>query len=100
VNASLGEGFGLPAVEAAACGTATVLSDLPAHRESLGSAALYFAPGDAAELARQLGRVLDDSALRAELGELGRRAVSGLSWTTSAEELARLLRSTATRVRA
>ena len=41
---SLAEGFGLPAVEAAAAGTAVVLSDLPAHRESLGDAALFFAP--------------------------------------------------------
>src|SRR5262249_53189178 len=44
VNPSLGEGFGLPAVEAAACGAPLVLSDLPAHRESLGDAAEYVAP--------------------------------------------------------
>ena len=40
VSPSASEGFGLPAVEAAASGTAVVLSDIPAHRESLGDAAL------------------------------------------------------------
>jgi glycosyltransferase involved in cell wall biosynthesis len=40
VSPSLAEGFGLTAVEAAACGAPTVLSDLPAHQTALGSAAL------------------------------------------------------------
>ncbi len=38
---SLAEGFGLPAVEAAACGAPLVLSDLPAHRETLDGAAIF-----------------------------------------------------------
>ena len=41
---SLAEGFGLPAVEAAACGAPVALSDVPAHRETLGEAALFFPP--------------------------------------------------------
>jgi glycosyltransferase involved in cell wall biosynthesis len=88
---SLAEGFGLPAVEAAACGAALVLSDLPAHRETLGQAALFVAPSDVRSMADALERVLGDSALRSSLAERARRAVSRLSWDTSAEALRRLI---------
>jgi glycosyltransferase involved in cell wall biosynthesis len=91
VVTSLGEGFGLPAVEAAACGGPVVLSDIPPHRESLGDAARYFAAGDSAALARELSELLQDAALRRELGERGRRRVSGLSWDRSANVLRRLI---------
>lgn len=84
---SLAEGFGLPAVEAAACGAPTILSDLPAHRETLGDDALYFPPTDSIALAHVLARILDDEAIRESLGERGRRAVSRLSWDRSAERL-------------
>lgn len=80
VNPSPVEGFGLPAVEAAACGAPTVLSDIPAHRESMGEAGLWFDARSAEELARQLARLLEDGALRAEVGAGGRQAVSALSW--------------------
>lgn len=88
---SLAEGFGLPAVEAAACGAPAVLSDIPAHRETLGDAALYFEPGDTQALARKLESVLDDPALRSSLSERGRRAVARLTWDAAAERLGELL---------
>ena len=68
------EGFGLPAVEAAASGTALVLSDIPAHRESLGDAALYVPVGDSAGLADALLRIVGDAQLRRRLAERGSRA--------------------------
>jgi glycosyltransferase involved in cell wall biosynthesis len=89
---SLAEGFGLPAVEAAACGTAVILSDLPPHRESLGDAALYFPPGDIAALQGRLERVLEDEALRRSLAAQARAAASALSWDAAAEELRDLVR--------
>jgi glycosyltransferase involved in cell wall biosynthesis len=92
---SLAEGFGLPAVEAAACGAATVLSDLPAHRETLGDAALYFPPTDAARLAEQLGRLLGDGALRDRLREHARVHVAALSWDLAADRLRELVTDTA-----
>jgi glycosyltransferase involved in cell wall biosynthesis len=54
------EGFGLPALEALACGTPVVAADLPALREVLGGQAELVAPGDTAALADALARVLED----------------------------------------
>jgi glycosyltransferase involved in cell wall biosynthesis len=92
---SLAEGFGLPAVEAAACGAPTVLSDIPAHRETLGDAALYFAPQDAPALARVLETLVEDPALRDSLGRRERRAVAGLTWDAAANSLGELIHSAA-----
>ena len=95
VNPSLGEGFGLPAVEAAACGAPLVLSDLPAHRESLGDAALYVSPGDDVGLADALVRLLGDAQLRDDLATRARARVARLSWDDAATALGSLLREAA-----
>lgn len=92
---SLAEGFGLPAVEAAACGAATVLSDLPAHRETLDGAALFFDPRDRAGLTAALELVLTDESARRAIGARGREAVSRLSWDASAESLCHLIHAAA-----
>lgn len=57
---SVYEGFGLPPLEALACGTPVVASDLPAHREALGSSARLVPPGDADALADALAQILRD----------------------------------------
>lgn len=88
---SLAEGFGLPAVEAAACGAPVLLSDLPAHRESLGDGGLYFPPRNAEALADALATVLDNPAARAALAARGTAAVAGLTWDAAAESLRGLL---------
>jgi glycosyltransferase involved in cell wall biosynthesis len=88
---SLAEGFGLPAVEAAACGAPVVLSDLPAHRETLNGAALYFTAGDTDALARRLHEVLSEPH---ELGERARRAVTGRTWDAAADRLRALIEDT------
>lgn len=92
---SLSEGFGLPAVEAAACGAPTVLSDLPAHRETLDGAALFFPAREAAALARALSELIGSDELRASLAERGRGAVEPLSWDDTADRLRELIRSAA-----
>jgi glycosyltransferase involved in cell wall biosynthesis len=92
---SLAEGFGLPAVEAAACGAPVVLSDIPAHRETMGEAALYFRPRDAAALRAQLERVVGDDELRSCLAERARWQVAALSWDGAAEVLRGLLHGAA-----
>jgi glycosyltransferase involved in cell wall biosynthesis len=88
---TLAEGFGLPAVEAAACGAPLVLSDLPAHRASIGDAALYVPPGDTTALELALERALGDTAFRRDLGDRARRAVAGRTWAVAANALALIL---------
>jgi glycosyltransferase involved in cell wall biosynthesis len=56
------EGFGLPIIEALACGAAVVASDLPALREAGGCAAVYCPVGDVAAWVDAVGRVLADPA--------------------------------------
>lgn len=92
---SLAEGFGLPAVEAAACGAPLLLSDLPAHRETLGEAAVFFPPRSADRLAGELQRLLADQAGRREVALRCQRAVAGFSWNAAADVLGKLLRDAA-----
>ncbi len=92
---SLAEGFGLPAVEGAACGAPVVLSDIPAHRETLGDEALFFPPRDADELADRLRQLLGSDMLRRSLGERGHRRVQRYTWDASAEALRRLVHEVA-----
>ena len=95
VNPSLAEGFGLPAVEAAACGAALLLSDLPAHRETLGTGARFFPPRDAHELGRQLTLLLDDEPARKSVAIRCAEAVASLSWDAAATVLRDLVHEAA-----
>ena len=88
---SLLEGFGLPPVEAAACGVPTVASDLPVLREFLGDGFLAVPPGDSSRLGDALFQLSTDGALRNRLGSAAREAVAGLSWEASADRLFAIL---------
>lgn len=76
---SLMEGFGLPVVEAMACGTPVVVSDRGALPEVVGDAGVVVAP-DAASVAAGLRRVLTDDAVAADLAERGRARAEGFGW--------------------
>lgn len=82
------EGFGLPALEALACGLPCLLSDTPAHREIAGDAAWYFSDGDAESLARMLPEVSTEEA-RARARVEGPRAASRFDTASVAEKLER-----------
>ena len=78
------EGFGLPALEALACGTPVVAADLPAHREVLGDQAELFPPGDPAAMAAALARVLHDPG--GEPARAARRTrAAGFTWENCAQ---------------
>ena len=78
------EGFGLPVLEALARGVPTIASDVPALREVAGDAALFVVPGDVAELAETLGRVLGDEALAGDLRTRGPARAAGFTWAATA----------------
>ena len=80
------EGFGLPALEAIACGLPTLLSDTPAHREIAGDAAWYFPDGDAEALAGAMPEILS-AAARARAREAGPAAAARYDTDRVAERL-------------
>jgi glycosyltransferase involved in cell wall biosynthesis len=86
---SLYEGFSIPAVEAMACATpliATRGGALPEVVGTDGKTAVLVTPGDPAELADELGALLDDDARRASLGAAGRRRVeTSFTWRAVAD---------------
>ena len=83
---SLYEGFGLPPLEAMACGTPVVAGDRGAVPEVCGHAALLVDPTDEAALAEALATVLSDEGLRRELARRGLERAGDFSWAHSAEQ--------------
>ena len=81
---SLYEGFGLPPLEAMACGCPVIVSRAASLPEVCGEAALYCDPYDPADIACQIQRLLDDSALQAKLRQAGLRQAKRFSWTEAA----------------
>jgi len=77
---SLFEGFGMPLVEAMACGSPLAASDRGAIAETVGDAALTFDPEDDDAIAGALTRIVDDGELRARLREAGLARAAGFRW--------------------
>jgi glycosyltransferase involved in cell wall biosynthesis len=92
---SLYEGFGLPPLEAMACGTPVVASNASCLPEILGEAALLIDPHDIEGLAVALGRVLSDENLRLRLREDGIRRAARFQWSESARHMLKLFSETA-----
>lgn len=81
VCASLHEGFGLPVIEAQACGTPVAASNRAALVETLGDCGMSFDPDDLADFAGALSALAADPALRADLAARGpRRVAAAYSW--------------------
>ncbi len=88
---SLYEGFGLPVLEAMACGAPVVCSNTSSLPEVAGEAAVLVPPTDTEALAAAMNRVLADDALRAELIRRGQERVKLFTWRRCAEEILKAL---------
>ncbi len=88
---SLGEGFGLPILEAMACGTPVVTANISSLPEVAGDAALLVDPYDSINLADAMYRMLADGDLRRELRRRGLERVSAFGWRRCANEMSKLL---------
>ncbi len=82
---SLYEGFGLPVLEAMACGTPVACSNTSSLPEVAGEAALLFDPADVESIAASLHCLLADPDLQADLRERGLRRAAEFSWECTAQ---------------
>ena len=94
---SLWEGFGLPVVEAMACGTAVIASNCSSLPEVAGDAAVLVDPLDPESMALAIGRVLTDDAARHALERRGMAQAAGFTWQAAAARLMQAVRAAAGR---
>ena len=88
------EGFGLPALEAMACGTTLILAESSSMPEVGGEAACYFPPGDELNLSVQIRRLLSDEQERERLSCLGLSRVKEFTWKRAAAKTAEVYEGT------
>ena len=86
VYPSLYEGFGLPILEAMACGVPVITSNLSSMPEVAGDAGILVDPNDVNALADAMTRVLTDRVLRATLAAKGLARARSFSWERMAQE--------------
>jgi glycosyltransferase involved in cell wall biosynthesis len=89
---SLHEGFGLPVLEAFACGTPVVCSDVGALPEIAGDAAICVAPEDAGALSEAMASVLTDATLAKRLSDGGLERARQFTWQETARKTAKVYR--------
>jgi glycosyltransferase involved in cell wall biosynthesis len=88
---SLHEGFGLPVLEAMACGTPVIASRGSSLSEVAGDASLMVDPYDAIGFAETMYRMLTNRDLRENLRQRGLHRAQSFGWRRTAEQMSRLL---------
>jgi glycosyltransferase involved in cell wall biosynthesis len=86
------EGFGLPPLEAAACGTPVIVSRIPVFLETLGDAGVFVKPGDIDGLASAMSMLADNEDLRIKLGLKALNRARMFTWWNTVKEYVRLWR--------
>lgn len=92
VHPAFYEGFGLPPLEAMACGTPVVVSNTSSLPEVVGDAALLVDPTDVDGMAVAMWRLLSDEALRQQMSEKGLKRARLFSWRKAALETLEIYR--------
>ena len=90
---SLYEGFGLPPLEAMACGTPVIVSNVASLPEVCGSAALYVDPTDIEDIKDKILILLNDEILREELSKKSKAQAALFSWDKAAQEHLKVMAS-------
>ncbi|HGJ65372.1 TPA: glycosyltransferase family 1 protein, partial [bacterium] len=91
VYPSLYEGFGIPPLEAQACGCPIVISDIPVFKEVYANSALFFNPYDPEDMAKKIENIIDSSNMRKELIQKGFKNVKKYTWENSARQFFNIL---------
>ncbi len=86
VYPSLYEGFGLPVLEAMACGTPVITSNVSSLPEVAGDAAILIDPRDSASLAKNIAKLLADAGLRKAFSEKGLERAKHFGWDKCAQQ--------------
>jgi glycosyltransferase involved in cell wall biosynthesis len=91
VQPSLNEGFGLPPLEAMACGAPVIASNVSATPEILGDAAEYFEPESVEDIADKIDKIVNDPKLRINLQRRGLERVKLYTWEKNAEKTLKVI---------
>ncbi len=92
VYPSLYEGFGIPPLEAQACGCPVIVSNAASLPEVCGDSVLYCDPYDVDDIRSKINQLLDDLSLRKKLIIKGRKNVDQFSWDKSAKQIYEIAR--------
>ncbi|MGA1049977.1 MAG: glycosyltransferase family 4 protein [Minisyncoccia bacterium] len=87
------EGFGLPILEAMACGVPTVVSNTPSLVEVGGSASMSFDPHSIDDMAKVLDNIISNPNLRQEMRDNGLKRVAEFSWDRCAQETINVIKA-------
>ncbi len=89
---TLWEGFGFPVLEAIACGTPVVTSNVSSLPEVAGEAALLVNPHDTKSISNAMNLIAEDDSLRWQLRELGLKRATNFSWEKTGEETVKVIK--------